>query len=113
MKNDPNFVKSTLKAAIRNMGRHSEDFCVKPQRDFTRNRKLCMEDVISLLVNMGGKALRNELPDTFHYNVNTATVSAFVQQRSKLLPEAVAQLFHKFTDSFTICGGILKPLSCS
>ncbi|MBO3287532.1 IS4 family transposase, partial [Paenibacillus polymyxa] len=35
------------------------------------------------------------------YDVNTATTSAFVQQRNKILPSAVEFLFHQFTQSYT------------
>ncbi len=99
MKNYPNYVKTTLKAVIRDMGKHPEAFCVDPERNFTRNRKLNLEDTVSLLVKMGGRALRNELLDSFRYDANTATVSAFVQQRAKIKPEAMAHLFCKFTDA--------------
>jgi len=34
------------------------------------------------------------------YDVNTATTSAFVQQRNKILPSAVEFVFHEFTQSF-------------
>ncbi|MGN7764241.1 hypothetical protein ACTJKB_22560 [Paenibacillus sp. 22594] len=35
------------------------------------------------------------------YNVYTATTSAFVQQRNKILPSTVEFLFHKFTQTYT------------
>jgi hypothetical protein len=35
------------------------------------------------------------------YDANTATTSAFVQQRNKILPSALEFLFHKFTQSYT------------
>ena len=99
MKNYPEYVKTTLNHIIHDMGKHPEDFCVDPERNFTRNRKLHFEDILSLLVKMGGKSLRNEILNNFGYAANTATVSAFVQQRVKIKPEALAHLFHKFTDT--------------
>ena len=39
-----------------------------------------------------------ELLDFFDFNKNTPSVSAFTQQRSKVLPEAFEYLFKSFTD---------------
>ena len=48
---------------------------------------------------MGGNSLKLELMNYFSYDVETATCSAFVQQREKILPEALEYLFHKFTST--------------
>ena len=58
-----------------------------PHRDFSRNRKLGFEDLIKTIVLSSGKPIREELYDYFDFSVDTATSSAFVQQRSKLKPE--------------------------
>ncbi|WP_342437950.1 hypothetical protein NSS79_01145 [Paenibacillus sp. FSL L8-0436] len=42
-----------------------------------------------------------ELLESQGYDVNTATTSAFVQQRNKILPSALEFLFHQFTQSYT------------
>lgn len=52
---------------------------------------------MQLLISMGGNCLYKELFESQGYDVNTATTSAFVQQRNKILPSAVEFLFHKFT----------------
>ncbi|WP_262928162.1 IS4 family transposase [Paenibacillus sp. 37] len=54
-----------------------------------------------LLISMGGNSLYKELLESQGYDVNTATTSAFVQQRNKILPSAVEFLFHNFTQSVT------------
>ncbi len=99
MKNYPKYLKTTLNSVIRSMAKHPKDFCVDPEKNFTRSRKLHFEDMISLLVKMGGKSLHNELLNSYNYSVDTATVSAFVQQRAKIKPEALACLFRQFTDT--------------
>ncbi len=99
MKNYPKYVKTTLNHIIHDMGKHPEDFCVDPERNFTRNRRLYFDDILSMLVKMGGKSLHNEILNNFGYTENTATVSAFVQQRAKIKPEALNYLFHRFTDT--------------
>ncbi|UWS62528.1 hypothetical protein N2384_05405 [Bacillus paralicheniformis] len=72
-----------------------------PDKDFTRKKKLSFETVMQLLISMGGNSLYKELLESQGYDVNTATTSAFVQQRNKILPSAVEFLFHEFTQSVT------------
>lgn len=68
--------------------------------DFTRNRKLTFPDVVMLVLSMAGCPLREELLDYFDYDINTATASAFVQARAKVLPEAFEQLLHLFNKAY-------------
>ena len=79
------------------MAKHPDAYCHRPGKDFSRNRKLPFEKVLSLLVKMGGHALRDEMLDCLDFDDTPATVSALVQQRSKILPSALEHLFHEFT----------------
>ena len=47
---------------------------------------------------MGGRSLRDEMLDCIDFEEMPATVSALVQQRNKLLPEALEYLFREFTN---------------
>jgi len=76
-----------------------EDFYCSPEKDFTRNRKLPFDKVLSLLIKMGGHSLRDEMLDHLDFKEMPASVSALVQQRGKILPEALECLFHKFADT--------------
>ena len=98
MKNYPKRIKNTLHSVIRDMAKHPENFCRCPEKDFTRNRKLPLEKVLTLLVKMGGHSLRDEMLDCIDFEEMPATVSALVQQRNKLLPEALEYLFREFTN---------------
>ena len=98
MKNYPKHIKNTLHSVIRDMAKHPEDFCHCPEKDFTRKRKLPFEKVLTFLVKMGGHSLRDEMLDFLDFKEVPASVSALVQQRRKILPEALEYLFHKFTD---------------
>ena len=80
------------------MAKHPEDFCRSPGKDFTRDRKLPFEKLLTLLVKMGGHSLRDEMLDCLDFKESPASVSALVQQRSKLLPQALEYLFHAFTN---------------
>ena len=98
MKNYPKYIKNTLFSVIHDMAKHPEDFCRCPEKDFTRKRKLPFEKVLTLLVKMGGHSLRDEMLDCLAFEETPASVSALVQQRSKLLPEALEYLFREFTN---------------
>ncbi|MBC8060232.1 MAG: IS4 family transposase [Clostridiaceae bacterium] len=100
MKKYPNFVKDTLISIIKKMNESPEDFVKNPGKDFTRNRKLTFEYVINLLLSMGGNNLYKELLEYFKYDADTASSSAFVQQRAKILPSALEFLFKNFTSSY-------------
>ena len=98
MKNYPKHIKSTLFSVIHDMAKHPENFCRCPEKDFTRNRKLPFEKLLTLFVKMGGHSLRDEMLDCLDFKELPASVSALVQQRSKLLPEALEYLFREFTN---------------
>ena len=92
-------VKRKLMSIISNMASRKEEYVKNPEKDFTRNRKLSFEETIKLMLSMGGGSLKKELLEHFNYNTTTATSSAFVQQRDKILPEAFQFLLHEFTQS--------------
>jgi hypothetical protein len=96
-----NSLKEKLTSLIREMSVAPASYVQNPEKDFTRKKKLPFETVMQLLISMGGNSLYKELLESQGYDVNTATTSAFVQQRKKILPSAVEFLFHKFTQSYT------------
>jgi hypothetical protein len=94
-------LKQKLTSLIREMSAAPAPYVKNPEKDFTRKKKLPFETVMQLLISMGGNSLYKELLESQGYNTNTATTSAFVQQRNKILPSAVEFLFQKFTQSHT------------
>lgn len=72
-------------------------FLRNPGTDFTRNRKIDFKTFIGITMNSGGSTMRKELLDYFDFDANAPTVSAYTQQRAKVLPEAFEYLFHAFT----------------
>lgn len=93
--------KEILMSLISKMSMSPERYVKNPGKDFTRNRKLPFADVVKLLVSMGGNSIYKELLESQGYDVKTATSSAFVQQRDKILPCAFEFLFHEFTEWYT------------
>lgn len=75
---------------------------VNSSTNFTRNRKLSLSDMLLMTVFMSAKPIREELLDYFDFSVNTASSSAFVQARDKILPDAFEGLLHRFNDSFRV-----------
>lgn len=94
-----NIVKQNMDNIIHQMAQMPWLFSSSPEKDFTRTSKIGLEHLIFLLLSMGGKSISNELLDYFGYAKETPSVSAFVQCRHKLIPEAMAFLFHEFTTS--------------
>lgn len=90
--------KQILNGAIKAISTSPEKYVKQPGIDFTRNRKLSFETVIKMLVGMGENTICKEQYDWFEYATDTASTSAFVQQRDKILPQATEDLFHLFVD---------------
>lgn len=89
-------LKKLLKATIQDMARNPDQFTKTPGKDFTRKRKLDFATVVSILLSMSGGSTASSLMDYFKFDPNTASTSAFVQQRAKLKPEAMEYLFRRF-----------------
>lgn len=87
-------VQSVLNDIIKSMSDNPDVFVTNPGKDFSRTRKLSFETVIRMLIEMGGNSLQKELYDWFEYSDDTASVSAFIQQRSKISSNAL-ELFSK------------------
>jgi len=97
MKHTPKILRGMLYSLIRKMGEQLEKYVKRPGRDFTRPRTLTFETVLSLLLTMSENSIGKVLIGRFQNSGKTPSASAFVQQRQKLLPVALEELFHRFT----------------
>ena len=88
--------KEKLNYAIDQLCKTSWMFVNDPSRDFTRERKLPLHKIISVLLCMEGGSLTNELLRYFGCSQNTASSSAFIQQRQKINEFAFPSLFDLF-----------------
>lgn len=91
-------VKNHLLNCIQDVSKTAWLFSAKPEKDFTRNRKLSFETMIKTLLCLEGASLANELMKRFGCRTDIASTSAFVQQRGKILPEAFETIFRIFTE---------------
>ena len=97
MRKKPLEIKGKLQSIIAEMAGTPWLFAKKPKKDFTRKRKLTFQNMLLLLLGMAGKTIRSELLEFTGFQADTATVSAFIQQRAKLLPAALEFILHTFT----------------
>lgn len=89
-------LKNKLNNLISEMAENPSLWARNPSVDFIRNRKISFTDLIRILLSSGGNSLNKELYDYFKPTNKTVTASAFVQQRNKLLPDALAYLLCEF-----------------
>lgn len=89
-------VKQKMDESLEQLCEVSWMFSKQPEKDFTRNRKLPFPKLVSFLLAMEGGTLTTELLKRFGCSLDTASASAFVQQRSKLAPETFPSLFDLF-----------------
>lgn len=89
-------VKDLLIGIINKQKQDLTGLVCNPNVDFSRNRKIPYENMILSLLTMEATTLTNELLRQFGCSATTATSSAFVQQRKKILPIALESLFHDF-----------------
>lgn len=100
-------MQQTLDSCIDRLDLLRDYFSTNPGRDFSRNRKIPFSKVIHFMIELQSKSLPNEIMDYFGHTCDSPSVSALIQQRSKILPEAWFYLFYLFTKQ---CNKISNPL---
>lgn len=90
-------VKKLLLKHVHLIEQNKKDYVNDPARDFTRTRKLSFADMIMMIISMECGSVRSELLKYFSYSPDTASSSAFVQQRGKIKPAAFKALFQSFS----------------
>lgn len=105
-------IREALYSAIRSVCSVSWLFARAPGHDFTRNGKLPLEKLITLILSLKGGSLASELLGHFGCSAAIASAPAFVKRRGRLLPEAFSFLFHLFverTQPSTLFHGFCLP----
>jgi hypothetical protein len=92
-------IKSLFASSVDSVVSNISQYAVNPKIDFTRNKKLSADKLISFLVSEGSASTKNELLDFFNMDVLAPTASALNQQRAKLKPEALEAVFKYFNSS--------------
>ena len=92
-------IRTALNKSIKAVCQSKNQYCLNPDKDFTRCKKLPMNKVIKTVLGFSSKSLTNELIDVFSGDSSIASASAFVQQRSKILPSAFEEIFKQFINT--------------
>lgn len=90
-------------------------FVQNPLKDFSREKKWTLGNILKFMISMEGKSMRDELLEYFDFNKSTPSNSSFNQRRAQILPEAFEFLFHEFTDCFykkEVCYKGLRLIAC-
>lgn len=95
------YLKKLLLSEIKSVAERADEFCVEPGKNFIRKRKLSFETVIKTIIGMESKSLSNELINAFDAKIDLPSVSAFVQQRCKVKPEAFKTIFNGFSSKIS------------
>ena len=98
----PNTLKKLLLSEIHSISQRSNEFVVESGKHFIRKRKLPFDTLIKIIIGMESKSLTNELIDVFDSEPDMPSVSAFVQQRSKIKAEVFKNIFDGFTSKLII-----------
>ena len=89
-------VKAMLFASINTLIANPENYAVCPGKDFSRNRKLGVKDLILLLLTMEADCIKEELYRYFGRTTDTPSKAAFYKQRQKLKDDALRSLLISF-----------------
>ena len=97
----PKQLKKLLMSKIHEVVKNSKLYCINPEKDFSRKRKLTMEKLITGIIGMESGSLTNELIDLFDASPGVPTASAFSQQRCKISPDAFRTVFCDFSQEIS------------
>lgn len=102
-------LKQLLDDCISDLDACRDRFCSRPGIDFSRNRKITLPALCNFLLRLQGKSMPCELLDFWGQTLDAPSPSAMLQQREKLLPEALAYLFRSFCKKTR---SLREPLYC-
>lgn len=94
-------IKSLLMDDIHWLAQHPALFAKNPEKDFTRRRGLLPEEVLLFPIQMQRDSLAGELLTFYEYRTDAPSPSAYIQQRAKLLPDAMRSLLLAFNGHFS------------
>ncbi len=99
--NGPYQVRDSLISSIRSLIPRKKEFFVNPETSFSRTRKISLVDTMLFVMCVASENLDTELVD-FFFEKPLPTISAMIQRRNQLKPEAFRELFLHFTRKITV-----------
>ena len=95
-------VKTCLPRDIDMMSECSAAFAKNLIANLTSKRKLPFHDLLCFLITMESGSTGHELLKYFHYSADTMSNAAFIQQRKKLVTDALPYLLRRFNAHFSL-----------
>ncbi len=92
-------IKNLFLEAVASVTSDISRYTIHPEKDFTRNKKLPPDKLISFMVSCGSSSTKIELLDFFGLDSHAPSSSAFNQQRAKLNFGALEAVFQRFNHS--------------
>lgn len=86
---------SSVEHVVSNISQYSQH----PDKDFSRNRKILPDNLISYLVSQGSSSTKVEMLDFWGLDASMPSASALNQQRSKLKADALEAVFKQFNSA--------------
>lgn len=95
-------IKNLFNSSIEHVVSNISDYSVRPYKDFSRNKKITAENLISYLVSQGSSSTKIEMLAHWDMDAKMPSTSALIQQRSKLKPDALRATFNHFNAALYI-----------
>ena len=70
-----------------------------PDTDFTRRRKLPLDEFLKVTLNMQGGSIRKELYRAFPVKSERMTATAYEKAKDKVCPEMFREILHRYNDT--------------
>lgn len=94
----PNDIKNILDRAVKNVEANINCYCLAPDKDFTRVRKLPFSTLFYFLMQMSSKSMNSNICDYFNNPDEMPSPAAICQRRKLLYPDALRRIMRLFTD---------------
>ena len=85
-----------LTSCIRVIKQSPSLFVEDPDKDFTRERILTIDQILHIVIGLEAGSMKDELLKAFDYSIDTPTVSAVIQARDKIKIDAFKSIFDMF-----------------
>ena len=107
-------INSLLDQAIEQLSASPSTFAVDPNKDFTRNRKLGLQNTLKLILTMENECIQEEIIRFFGRSADVPSKAAFFKQRQKLTDIAMPALFHIFSNKLPVklYNGSYRLIAC-
>ena len=89
-----------LQTILKEIESNKAQYVAKPEKDFSRNRKVSFYDLMWFLLFIGANSMNEEIRRTFNYKkFSYISEAAILKSRSKIKVSTFEQLLRKFNDT--------------